>query len=440
MGQAWSFALINDVHIGCYYPEYGGVGFADGDAGQEYSLTQRLRDTVTWINNNGPGRAIRFVALNGDLTDSAEESEFLKVKKILDALAIPYVPLFGNHDAWPYTCKMTSTGPTGSDVFNRIFKDTFEGLAASPVVTGWEKDTGKVADTPLNNYSFKVEGMCFIALDLVSRDAAPGGWGVNGGAVLHAGTRQWLIDHLGSSGDAPVVLLSHHPLGNQLRKPEGLGSPEWAVIKKALAAGMPSDADCKEIANLLEGHGNVRAAFAGHIHSAELLIGHTPTPPFIWDFDDIRFKPIRDVDVRLTEAVSAGSNGPAGEDKGTVRIAQVTGDGGVDYDTVAGPESPACNHAINPSFDVNNLQGPFMFVPHRFTKQPVEFQFDYGDGATSGDFKPLDAPWWDRVNLSDSVFHEYGDGLPFHEVRLRMREKIGGGAYFQEEITRKVTA
>ena len=349
MSEPWSFALINDIHIGCYYPVYGGPGYDDDATGQHCFLTERLRSTVEWINTNKDGECpIRFVAVNGDLTDSAEESEFRKARELLDGLAVPYVPLFGNHDAWPYAAGAPDGGPTGSAVCNKIFEDEFAALATSPAVSNWTRDPGAVAGTPVNNYSFDVEGLHFLGLDLVSREAAPNGCGSNGRGVFHPETKAWMVDHLaGWSGAEPVVVLSHHALTNRLIRPQHVGGFEWNFVRPLLAAGMPSDEDCAGIAACLAGHAEVLAAFAGHSHSAELLLGHLPTPPFIWNFDDIRFEPIGTTDVKLTEAMVAGSNGPTGQDKGTTRIVKVTADGKLDSGTVVGPASPGVNHALN---------------------------------------------------------------------------------------------
>ena len=440
MSEPWSFALVNDTHIGCYYPVYGGEGYADGATGQDCFLTERLWNTVDWINDNKDGEyPIKFVAVNGDITDSAEESEFRKAKKVLDGLAVPYIPLFGNHDAWPYASGSEAAGPLGSEVFNAIFEDTFASLAASPVISKWTRDPGAVAGTPINNYSFDVEGLHFLGLDLVSRQAAPNGCGSDGRGVFHPGTKTWLLDHLGGwSGGEPVAVLSHHALTNRLIRPEHVGGFEWNFVRPLLAAGLPSKADCADIAACLAGHAEVLAAFAGHSHSAELLLGHMPTPPFIWNFDDIGFEPIGTTEVKLTEATVAGSNGPAGQDKGTTRIVKVTEDGKLDYGTVVGPESPGINHALNPSFDVNIVDGHGLFIPHRFSKQDAEFAFDYGDGTNSGDFETFKAGWWDRGNLLDSEAHEYKDGLNRHLVTLTVREKTTGGTYFEENIAREV--
>jgi parallel beta-helix repeat protein len=100
-GPEWSFAIITDLHIGFGYPDYGPEGFDDKYGnGQEYYLTERLRKVVETINSDP---SIKFVIVLGDLSDSAEYTEFLKAREILNHLNVPYIPVMGNHDAYPYT-------------------------------------------------------------------------------------------------------------------------------------------------------------------------------------------------------------------------------------------------------------------------------------------------------------------------------------------------
>jgi hypothetical protein len=440
MAEGWSFALINDIHLGAFHMGYGGLGFADGDSGQEYFLTDRLRRTVDWINANADALGIRFVAVLGDITDSAQESEFHMARRILDSLAMPYVPLFGNHDVWPYSLHHHANGPSGSEVFNSVFAGAFARLSSSKALREWGRDAATVSSSLLNNYTFECEGVRFIALDTVSREAAPNGVGANGRGVFHAPTEKWLRDHLASSpSSAPVVLLSHHPLSNGIARPAEVGGFEWRLIGPLLQVSLPSDEDCARLRACLDGHTGVRAAFAGHSHSVELLLGNLPTPPFIWDFDRISFQPVGNVPVQLTEALEAGSNGPEGQDKGTIRIVKVGDGSSLDGTTLAGPETPsASNHALNPSFDATVAEGYGMFRPHRFSKQAAEFRFDYGDGATSGDFQAFRGGWWERTNLLDSEAHRFEDGKESHLVTLDVRESLPGGGYFTERISREV--
>ncbi|RLE41413.1 hypothetical protein DRJ19_05910, partial [Candidatus Woesearchaeota archaeon] len=68
----WSFAIITDLHIGYGLPDYGREGFKSGEGGQEYYLTERLRRIVNWINKHKDEYNLRFVAVLGDISDTAE--------------------------------------------------------------------------------------------------------------------------------------------------------------------------------------------------------------------------------------------------------------------------------------------------------------------------------------------------------------------------------
>jgi len=440
MPEKWSCALITDPHIGCYLADYGHPGFDDKPTGQDYFLTERLRRTVRWINasKDDPAYNTRLVVVNGDITHSAEESEFYKAREILDGLEVPYVPVLGNHDVWPYTDEVNSTEPIGSYRFDDVFSGVFAELAAYAVIEDWSKDANTIAGTPLENYAFSIGGVHFVVLDLNSRKAPIFGPGIDGRGVFYPETRQWMIDRLDSWSGEPVVLISHHALTNKLIKPAGVPGIEWELVRPLLAQGMPCDKDCEDIAKCLEGRDGLLLALAGHTHSAELLIGHLPTPPFIWNFNVLGFEPIGGTEVWLTESTAASSNGPEDEDKGTIRRLTFEGDELVDYSTVVGEECPLESPAFNPSFDINGSDHMFAFVPHRFTKLAAEYRFDFGDGTDSGDFTPFEGGWEDRVNLLDTESHEYSDGRASHTVTLTVRRAGGGPNPIEESVSREM--
>lgn len=429
MSDGWSFALINDTHVGAGYGDYGNRGHDDGWHGEDYYLTERLERTVQWLNAHREEHGIRFVGVLGDITQSAEESEYLKAREVLDRLEMPYVPLLGNHDVWPYTDDGQSRGPSGSERFDEVFAPVFERLAASGAIEDWKKDAGTIVDTPAMNFSFSILGLHFIALDLVSRNRPVAGRGVEGKGIFHPETRRWLMDRLAECSSRPVVLLSHHPLTGEIEPPEGVGEPQWLGVRAMIALSVPSREDCEEIARCLHGQ-NVPVSFAGHIHSVEFMLGHLPTPPFIWDFNRLEFRPIGNTESYVTEALVAGSNGPDGRDKGTIRLVRVSAGHNLDWRTVTGDLS-----GLNPSFDIDNIDSRHLFVPHRFSMKEARFRFDYGDGTTSGEFENFQLGWADRVNLLDAKYHEYRDGNPEHVVTLTVKQASTGGGR-EEQISR----
>jgi uncharacterized repeat protein (TIGR01451 family) len=130
----WSFAIITDLHIGYNSPRWdsdndgyivGEIDYASAgwdDAGPydpetlkrlDYEVTRNLENAADKIITEMGPYNIKFVVILGDISDTAEKSEFLKAREILNRLndpnedgntedGIPYIPLFGNHDTWPY--------------------------------------------------------------------------------------------------------------------------------------------------------------------------------------------------------------------------------------------------------------------------------------------------------------------------------------------------
>jgi len=225
-GNSFSFVHITDLHIGEGIEDYGSAGFddlpPDGDVG---ASAQRLREIVNWINSNINTYHLSFVMITGDITDSGERSEFCKAKEILDALTIPYVPLIGNHDIWPYTSNTKADTPCGDRYFMEIFSDTFEGLKKR--LTEWNDETRLTRIwNPKNNcisyfqnYTFNYRGYHFICADFNSRSPALlGGKGVSPEADLHdfsGGTWSWFEAHYHAyqdKGAGNMMVFAHHPL------------------------------------------------------------------------------------------------------------------------------------------------------------------------------------------------------------------------------------
>ncbi len=418
---AWCFAIIADLHIGCFYPDYGLPGWrAWGESGQgeEYFLTERLRRTVQWINRNRElsDCPLRFVAVLGDLTDSAEWCELVKAKEILDLLEVPYIPLLGNHDIWPYTDFEQADAPLGAENFYRAFADRFASLSHSEVIEEWEMDSATVQGTPLANYAFKVGGIRFLALDCVNRERLPGTVGASPVGVFHPRTREWIEEHLSSWGNQPVVILSHHQLSGYLHRPPGIDVELWNKLQLfAYVTFLPT---CyPEIEATMRGRENILATFAAHNHSCH----QTPLGQIICDVNHLDLYPVEGKQVILTEAVVAGSNQKG---KGTIRLVRVDGDSTLDWRRVEGDGRPA----LNPSFSYLHLdENTYIFTPSTFTARKVELRWDFGDGETT--------PWlpWEGEAGTGEIRHRFSPKRESHKVTLSFRER--GDTSFSESMT-----
>jgi 3',5'-cyclic AMP phosphodiesterase CpdA len=303
-GRRFSFALMTDLHVGDGLDDFGDPGWDDG-GGDEYDVTRTLRLAVGKVNMADADYDIRFVMVTGDLGDSGERSEMLEAREILDQLDVPYFPLLGNHDMWPYTASDEAPGPVGDAIFRDVFAAHFADLATrfpslarapGPV---WNPENR--CDSHFVNYSFDYGGRHFVALDLVTRTHAPlGNPGVASDADLYdfeGGTWRWFTADLGDCGrwgTNDVFVFSHHPpIVTTLGVLDCLSPGEQDRIGSFLRDGGCGDA--------------VFGFFAGHHHL---------------DYDLVRYEGQH---VVVTPEAKAGA---------TVRVIQIFGDGTVDYGTL----------------------------------------------------------------------------------------------------------
>jgi 3',5'-cyclic AMP phosphodiesterase CpdA len=224
---SFSFVHLTDVHIGegDGDRDYGSIGindFApDGDIGDP---AIRLRNTVNWLKENHEAEQIKFVIVSGDLTDSGERSEYLKFKEIMDELPIPYIPLIGNHDVWPYTGAEQAEHPNGDSLINELFDSTF--IFAQSVMDNWDEGTRLTRQfnpetnnyNYLQNYAFEYDGFHFLMLDFNPRyPAANNEPGIGPEAELmdfEGGSWDWMkqkIENLNHLEDQNLFIVSHHP-------------------------------------------------------------------------------------------------------------------------------------------------------------------------------------------------------------------------------------
>ncbi len=303
----FAFAILTDTHVGEGVLDHGSPGFDDAGAGGEDGPAERLAEAVAKINTAAGEHDIRVVMALGDFTDSAERSEMVRARELLDDLDVPYVPLIGNHDMWPYAWTDAETfveaeGPTGDALFEEVFADHFAALegelpgfvrAPTPSI---DPTTGQ--ERHFVNLAFDLEGHHLVGLDLGTREPAPAGYpGVGPEAELHdvdGGTWPWftghLVDHPGL-GERNVLVFSHHP-------PLPLGVDSFSADEfdamEAFVHGLGSG-------------DHLWGFFAGH-----------------WHMDLVS-------DLYGAEPVVVT---PASKDEAQVRIVGVSPDGSVDYGTL----------------------------------------------------------------------------------------------------------
>ncbi len=223
----FSFVHITDTHIGEGIGDYGTRGYFNDTMPEtdDSKPARSLREAVKWINFHQADKNIKFVLVSGDMTGSGEKSEFQMFKQIMSGLNVPYVPLIGNHDIWPYV-RYNTEAPyaCGDSVINEVFDDVFE--RDRLFFDHWNDGTRLTRtynpetqlDHYLQNFSFEYDGFVFYGLDFNPRyhvnKAEPG---IGPEAQLmdwDGGTYRWLKNDLAINPNKKnhnVCFFSHHP-------------------------------------------------------------------------------------------------------------------------------------------------------------------------------------------------------------------------------------
>ena len=223
----FSFVHISDVHIGEGFGDYGTPGFFNDTMPtvDNSAPAKDLRQAVKWINYHQQDKNIKFVVISGDLTGSAEKSEFQMCKKIMDGLNVPYVPVIGNHDIWPYVrYQIEAPYACGDSVMGEVFADVYD--KDKLFFTNWNDGTRLTRrynpetqkEHYLQNFSFEYENFIFYGLDFNPRyhvGKAEPGIGPDAQTMdWTGGTFQWLQHELATNPNKRnhnVCFISHHP-------------------------------------------------------------------------------------------------------------------------------------------------------------------------------------------------------------------------------------
>ena len=396
--QKWSFAIITDLHIGFDIPDYDGYGYNDASSGQDYYLSKRLEAVIRRINELKDDYNIKFVAVLGDISDTAEYSELLKARDILNNLndpdgdgdlsdGIPYIPLIGNHDVWPYTQKegidpdergkenhtTISLRADGDEYFEKIFwcspyvlwlpwpnQETYDeclerntNLKNIKEVFGntfkrqEEMEEYRCDSIFLQNYVFSYRGINFISLDTnkTDREKEPGSVMAPFFNNLPS-TTDWYNENFKKFKEKPILLFSHHP------------SRQWKL-------NLPSE---------------IYFSFAGHVHHRnqdnndkiwEEVWGSIITEAVLEEYENvIRIVQVKDIENPTKEDIDYSTIKGIPEEIAPDEIKRP------DPYIIYTPSNPAPNETIT-FIAKNELRG----------KDIKSCKWDFGDGTTDNSGK-----------------------------------------------------
>jgi hypothetical protein len=238
-----SFVFLADLHLGegCN-SSTANYTFNDTNC---YSVRD-LNATVSKINALVGNTSL--IIVGGDITASAQTTEFLAAQQYLNRFESPFIATIGNHDIWSYDEIIgdRTAKPKGDQLFSRIFHENFEriqtlGQFSYPNVSSTDASMHAQSWTfaPGKSFSSALQKLTFIAPDFNGRTKAPppcpghspiGGCGVMGNANLNNvtnGSWSWFEHQLSLLNDTNreeeqiLFLVTHQPFRCRV------GVPDW---------------------------------------------------------------------------------------------------------------------------------------------------------------------------------------------------------------------
>jgi hypothetical protein len=249
-------AFLSDLHVGeaCEPVPYNGT--------DDCACITNDRRAIAYVNALAPRPDA--VIVTGDITSSSWPTQWTKARALLDALEMPFFPLMGNHDVWPYDREggNETKGPYGDQAFGATFGDIFRN---SQSVSHYAP---LVVPNPLWNSTSCFQNLvitlvepatgarlAFVAGDWSTREPAPPpnsgvpGWAERGLSDFPGGTLPWLKAALAAeaarpAGERPgrLFLVQHQPVRCPIWIPDALfcfGAPDKALLAAALTESWP---------------------------------------------------------------------------------------------------------------------------------------------------------------------------------------------------------
>ena len=180
--QAFRLGILSDIHIGegCISPY---------NYDENCYSVQTARRTVNYINANLTSD-IDLIIITGDITGSGQRTQYEKAYEILRGLTVPWIPLIGNHDTWPYSDTWEHSTADGDAYFGEIFGSH---IRSSKYVTDYPNVTAFDPNHGFNQTPQNIE----ITINLGKTDAVIFGGDFN--TRMHA-----LIGNKGNLGQADL--------------------------------------------------------------------------------------------------------------------------------------------------------------------------------------------------------------------------------------------